>query len=367
MAAGTAPEASPGRRRSLAGTVVRGCAFGLFLCVLGEIVNHLLLGNIHVVIPGAVYRCAQPSAAELERLVRAYGIRTVINLRGFGNSQPWYREECRSANHLNLSLEDIGLSAGHLPPVNELKHLIEILDRSEYPIVFHCFRGVDRTGLACAIALLLRTDSPLSKARQALSLRFLHLPWGRTGSLDLFFDLYQEWLDRQGRSHSPALFRSWVLHEYRGGACSCRLELLSPVRVGPRGETLAQENLSSRVLAFPGEPPPRRLRVPRGRPFSLRVRCHNTSIRTWRLSPGSNAGIHVGWMLKTDQDQYVSEGRGGRFHAEVVPGSSIDLTMVVPSLWLPGHYTLVLDMIEEQHCFFRETGSEPLEVEVDVR
>ena len=106
--------------------------------------------------------------------------------------------------------------------------------------------------------------------------------------------------------------------------------------------------------------------MPRGRPLRLRVRCHNTAVRTWRFRPGSNAGIHVGWLLKTEQDQHLCEGRGGRFHAAVVPGSSIDLTLVVPSLWLPGHYTLLLDMIEEQHCPFRETGSEPLEVEVDV-
>jgi predicted protein tyrosine phosphatase len=345
--------------------VVRGCAFGLLLCLGREGLNHLFFGNVHVVIPGAVYRCAQPSAADLERLVKRYGIRTVVNLRGFGDVQEWYRDECRGANRLNLSLEDLALSAGHLPSAQDLQHLIEIIDRSEYPLVFHCYRGVDRTGLACTIALLLRTNLSLARAREALSLRFLHVPWGRTGNLDLLFDLYQEWLDKEARAHSPDRFRFWVAHEYHGGACSCRLELVGPVRAGPLAQPL-EPPTPRQHLSFPDEPPSCKVRVPRGQPFAVRVRCHNTSCRTWHFSPNMNAGVHLYGVLRDTQHLPFGGGRGGCFHAEVPPGSSIDLTVALPGIGMPGRYSLILDLSEERHCHFREAGSQPLELEVEV-
>ena len=358
--------ARPRRRWSLAGAVVRGCAFGLFLCVARDLANHLFFGNVHAVIPGAVYRCAQPSATDLDALVKRYGIRTVVNLRGFGDAQVWYRDECRGANRNNLSLEDVLFSAGHLPPVHGIRHLVEVIDRSEYPIVFHCYRGVDRTGLACTVALLLRTNVSLAQARRAMSLRFLHLPWGRTGNLDLFFDLYQEWLDREGRTHSSDNFRHWACRVYHGGACSARLELIGPVRVGSRATPLEPPKPGRETLVFANEPPPRRIRIPCGQPFAVPVRCHNTSVRTWRLRPGDNAGVHLYAMLRNEQAIPVTAGRAGCFHAEVPPGSFIDLTVALPPVWVPGSYTLLLDMAEEQHCLFHEAGSQPLELEVEV-
>src|SRR5262245_54825650 len=363
---GPVPPVLPSLRLSV---IVKGCLFGLFLCLLVEVGHVYFACNVHVVIPGAVYRSSQPSGHDLEWLVRKYGIRTVINLRGFREQQGWYIDECRAANRLGVSVEDISLSAGHLPPVQEMRRLMEVLDRSEYPILFHCFRGVDRTGLASVVTLLLRTDLSLEKARQALSLRYLHLPWGRTGRLDEFFDLYEEWLCQKGRTHSRAAFRSWLERDYCGGACSCRLELIAPVLVGPRAVPFGNGELPWLVTgAGPAsaEGIVGRLRVPRGEPFALRVRCHNTSIRSWRLSPDLSAGVHAGWVLTDAQDQYLAAGMAGRFHAEVRPGSSIDLTVALPPLHQSGRYSLQIDMAEEQHSPFHQIGSEPLDLELEV-
>src|SRR5262249_14085579 len=104
--------------------------------------------NLHIVIPGRVYRCAQPSGAELERIVKQYGIRTVINLRGCSAAHPWYLEECRTTQQLEIAQEDICLSSGRLPSTSEIRRLVEVLDRCEYPVLLHCRRGADRTGLA---------------------------------------------------------------------------------------------------------------------------------------------------------------------------------------------------------------------------
>jgi hypothetical protein len=306
---------------------------------LGLHAGYVLLGpNFHTVIPGAVYRCSQPSGATLERLVRSRGIRTVVNLRGCCDPLPWYLEQCRVTNRLGVSQEDLGFSAARLPSAITLRQLVEVLSRSEYPILFHCHKGADRSGMASAIALLLLTDTPLAEARQQLHFRYGHLPLGRIGNIDRFFDLYQEWLAEHGLEHSPAVFRRWAVTDYCPGECRCRLEMLS-------------------FAAQPGH-------LACFHPTGLRVRCHNTSLAPWHLNPAANAGIHLSFTVN-DEDRLWAEGRAGLFFATVPPGGHIDLTVALPGL-PPGAYELHLDMVDEQHASFLQTGSDPLVWRLEV-
>jgi hypothetical protein len=71
-------------------------------------------------------------------------------------------------------------------------------------------------------------------------------------------------------------------------------------------------------------------------------------------------------MLFDDRRACLAMGKAGRYRADVAPGGTIVLTFVVPAIHLPGRHVLQFDLIEEQHCFFHEAGSEPLEVEVEV-
>src|SRR5262249_10297683 len=124
------------------------------------------------------------------------------------------------------------------------------------------------------------------------------------------------------------------------GECRCRLELLDA-----------------------GAQP---LRLVNGQPTALRVRCHNTSIKPWRLRPGTSAGVHLSYMLFNSRDKNVGEGRAGLFHATVAPGAFIDLTVALPAQRVPGQYQLRLDMVDEQHASFLQTGSEPLTWRLEV-
>jgi hypothetical protein len=335
----TAEPTRPGRRRPhWLPAVLRGTAAGVFLAVVVETVRIVLLGNIHAVVPGRVYRCSQPSPARLERLIKTYGVRTVINLRGCSNPFPWYLDECRVIERLDVDQEDVCFSAGRLPPVPEVRRLVEVLERARYPILFHCQRGADRTGLTAAIVLLLQSDASLTAARWQLGLRYGHLALGRPANLDWFLDLYGDWLGRQGLQHSPAAFRRWVEQDYCPGPCRCTLEWLDP----------------------PGP-------LPRGRPVARHVRARNTSPETWHLSPDGCAGIHLTFTLNDEHFRYRAVGRAGLFRADVPSGESIDLTLALPPLNRPGRYHLLVDMIDEQQCCFYQTGSEPLEEELDVR
>ncbi len=327
-------------RLSLGRVLLRGCLLGLLLAVAAHAAYILLGSNFHTVIPGEVYRSAQLPAATLERFLQARHIRTIINLRGCCDPEAWYLDESRVTHGHDVSQEDLSFSAARLPSPIALRQFVEVLDHSEYPILFHCHKGADRTGMASAIALLLRTDKPLEEARGQLGFRFGHLALGRTANIDRFFDLYQEWLTAHGLTHTPAAFRRWVEQDYCPGECRCRLEMLHPI-AQPLRPGLCQ-------------------------PTPLHVRCHNTSIKPWRLRPGSNAGIHLNFVLLNDRDQRVAEGKAGLFEAIVPPGEFIDLTIAVPGLASPGRYELRLDMVDEQHASFLQTGSEPLTWSLEV-
>jgi protein tyrosine phosphatase (PTP) superfamily phosphohydrolase (DUF442 family) len=330
---------APKPRRSLSSVLLRGAVTGLLLAQLIEI-GYLLVGdNLRTVAPGLVYRCAQLSPKHLEQAIKQHGIRTVINLRGCCEPEPWYLEQCRVLGRLNVSHEDLGCSAGRLLSTFTVSELVKILDQTEYPILVHCHRGIDRTGLVVAVALLLRTDISLDDAVSQLGLRFAHLPWGKTGNMDRFFDLYREWLTATGRAHSREAFRLWIEKDYCPGECRARIEVLDMTSPVPR--------------------------LPRDQPNGLRVRCTNTSVKPWHFKPGTNAGIHLHFLVNGEPGAPGGMGRAGLFEATVAPGESIELTLALPAL-PPGRYSLRADLIDEQHASFFQAGSEPLIQEVVV-
>jgi hypothetical protein len=336
--AGTAETTEPQhlRRRWWRG-VLRGCLIGLLLA-LGMEAGRVLFGsNVHVVVPGQVYRSAQLSPHELKKLVQKYHLRTVVNLRGCCPGIDWYEAESRATHALDVSQEDICFSAGHLPSISEMRRLTEVLDESERPLVLHCKRGADRTGLAAAVFLLSQTETSLATAQRQLGLRYGHFALGRPAYLDEFLDLYTTWLREQGCEHSSTVFRHWVEEAYCPGAC--------------------------RSVVEPLDWPPS---MPAGKPFGLRVRAHNTSLGPWHFRPGSNAGFHVGYHLWDEHGGPLKECTAGLFRAEVAPGQSIDVMLPFPVL-TPGHYRVQVDTVEAQHCWFHNAGSEPLECELDVR
>jgi protein tyrosine/serine phosphatase len=302
---------------------------------------HILFGdNFHTVIAGQVYRCSQPSGETLERLITTYQIRTVVNLRGYCESLPWYVEECRATHNHNVSQEDINFSAGRYPSSSELRHLLEVLDRTEYPILLHCRRGADRTGLAAMIVLLLKSDASLVEARRQLGWRRGHVAVGRTACLDLVAEYYADWLQSTGKQHTPDNFRDWAQHHYCPGSC--------------RG-----------VLSWAATPS---AEVQRGQPAVLRVRVHHTGAQAWQLSPLLTAGVHLGCHVYDEEDHHIDLVKTGLREGQVLPGQTVEFTLVVQtSLLKPGRYLLLVDMVDEQQCWFYQTGSEPLEQELIVR
>jgi protein tyrosine phosphatase (PTP) superfamily phosphohydrolase (DUF442 family) len=213
----TVPEGASAKKRFrfTLRAAVMGCVLGLFMAVAVEAI-HVTLGlNFHVVEEGRCYRCAQPSGDDLRHLVRTYGIRTVLNLRGPNPKAPWYQEEREAARELGVTFLDLEMDGCHPPFAQELQAMVDTLDKVAPPILMHCCSGGDRSGLVSVSYLLLRTNTDLAQARRQLSLRFGHNSFGNAACHDRLFAQYAGWLHDHGVSHTPDQFRTWAKEHYR--------------------------------------------------------------------------------------------------------------------------------------------------------
>lgn len=303
-------------------------------------VRRVALGlNLHEVLPGKVFRCAQPTPEALDQLLREHQIRTVVNLRGGCSDFPWYLDEARVTHRHNVAQHDVCLSAGRLPSVTEMRQLADILEHAEYPLLLHCRRGADRTGLAATVALLWHEDVGIDQACRQLGLRYGHVALGRPAHLQEFFVLYTDWLQAQGRDHDRDAFRHWLRREYGAG----------PYRAELTWTTRLPDHISCQ------------------QPLTLHVSARNASVKPWQFRPGSTAGIHIVVHVWDEHDRPIVLEKSGLRDAAVNPGEAIELTLVVPPLHKPGRYRLMVDLIDEQHGSFYQMGSAPLETEISAR
>ncbi|MFO0850236.1 MAG: tyrosine-protein phosphatase [Gemmataceae bacterium] len=316
------------------------------LAVAAEAGRVLFGSNRHTVVPGKVYRCAQPSGPALAELIEARQIKTILNLRGVSRDADWYLAESRAAHAANISQEDVTLSAYLLPPPAELRRLVEVLDHTEYPVLIHCKQGADRTGLASAIVVLLSPDGTLADARRQLWPTYGHISLGRTYAMDEFLDRYEGWLVSVSQPHTPERFRHWVDAVYVPGPARSELTWLDPV------------------------PNP----VPANQPFAVRLRATNRSNEAWAFKPGTFAGIHLQYQIANDKLETVYRDRAGLLDRTVAPGESIDLTLAVPPLRAAGRYALVAELLDARGAgvpirvqSFVKFGDEPAMAEVVVK
>lgn len=152
-------------------------------------------GNFAPVVEGAVYRSNQPTPERLADYQAAYGIKTVVNLRGAAPDEDWYALEKQATEALGMTLIDVPLSSTRELSDQELQQLVEILRTAEKPILIHCRSGANRTGLAAAIYLASFEQVGPDTARQQLSMRYGHvaLPYRpETSAMDRSWERFRK-------------------------------------------------------------------------------------------------------------------------------------------------------------------------------
>jgi protein tyrosine/serine phosphatase len=149
-----------------------------------------LTGNFHTVIEGQLYRSAQPSTAQLERYIRANGIKTVINLRGNSGYAKWWEEEVAVTERLGVGHVDFGMSASKILTPAKADQLVAIMRDAPKPILIHCLSGADRTGLVSVLY-----SQQIGKLAEDVAERQLSLAFGHIGipHLSSTYAMDQSW------------------------------------------------------------------------------------------------------------------------------------------------------------------------------
>jgi protein tyrosine/serine phosphatase len=155
-----------------------------------------LTDNFHTVVAGELYRSAQPSAADIARYKTAYGIRTIINLRGAGTRAPWYGAEIAESRRLGITHVDFQMSPHRLLSRADAEKMVDLLAHAERPILIHCKAGADRSSLVAALYMAAVAKRGESAAERQFSLLYGHLslPFTASYAMDETWENLEPWL-----------------------------------------------------------------------------------------------------------------------------------------------------------------------------
>src|SRR5262249_3168141 len=147
-------------RRVLASSKLKALAMAVGVAIssaapLGALYALYLIGthNFHVVSAGKIYRSNQMDHSAFGRLVREYGIKTIVNLRGANLCAPWYRSETNVSQRLGVMHLDFALSATSEVTDQQIDQILTALNCAPKPVLIHCRCGADRAGLISALYL----------------------------------------------------------------------------------------------------------------------------------------------------------------------------------------------------------------------
>lgn len=181
----------------------------LGLCFTGLFILYLVRGDhVFTVIPHQVYRAAQLSKRDFEHYIPRYHIKSVINLRGYNPGQPWYDDEMKAMHDTGTVHYDLSMPIQGKPSAAQLQSLVNVLDEAPRPVLIHCRHGVDRTGLASSIVIILSGQPSLWKANLQDSYLYLAVDPRTVGRSVL--PVYEAWLEKNHKTNSREAFLEWV-------------------------------------------------------------------------------------------------------------------------------------------------------------
>lgn len=137
-------------------------------------------GNVAPVIEGEVWRAGQLSGPQLQRLIDAEGIRSVINLRGENTGSGWYDAEVAAAAAAGARHFDFRMSSRRMFDRAQADALLALMRDAPKPLLIHCEGGADRSGLAAALYAAEVAGQPREIADWQLSPVFGYLATSRS-------------------------------------------------------------------------------------------------------------------------------------------------------------------------------------------
>lgn len=103
----------------------------------------------------SLYRSEQPNRKGFKEL-EASGVKTIINFRRM-------KDDARKVKGTHLHLERIPLKAAKLKE-SDILEVLRLIHKAEKPVLIHCWRGSDRTGVMIAAYRVVFDNWPKEKA-----------------------------------------------------------------------------------------------------------------------------------------------------------------------------------------------------------
>jgi protein tyrosine phosphatase (PTP) superfamily phosphohydrolase (DUF442 family) len=153
------------------------------------------------------FRSSQPTMWQLRRMVKKYGIKTILNLKGVRtNSAHWAfeREQCA---RLGIKLVDINnIYSRATPKATQIRHAKEVFESIEYPVWMHCKAGADRAGIYATYYQYFRQGIPIAETNQLKLWPFGHFRHSKSGKLDNYLGHFVAY----HKQHPETGFLEWA-------------------------------------------------------------------------------------------------------------------------------------------------------------
>lgn len=147
----------------------------------------------YAVIEGEAYRSAQLATPDLAAFARSAGLKSVLSLRSRNTTDERHQQEIEWCARDGLVHRHVPLTPTQVPSPAQLRALIHELLTMRKPMLIHCEKGADRTGLASAIDLILQRDCTVEQALAAeLCLAEGHFGWGRKAAMEQAFLVHEQ-------------------------------------------------------------------------------------------------------------------------------------------------------------------------------
>jgi protein tyrosine/serine phosphatase len=137
------------------------------------------------------FRSSQPTMWQMRRMVKKYGIKTILNLKGANADSAYWHFEREQCARLGVKLVDISIASRNIPNLERLRRAQEVFETVEYPVWMHCKAGADRAGIYATLYQYFRQHIPIERTDQLRLWPYGHIRHSKAGKFDHYLDLYR--------------------------------------------------------------------------------------------------------------------------------------------------------------------------------